>query len=399
MSINSPLLSIIVPTRNRSKYAIRMIDSILCLSSRDFELVVGDNSDDDQLETYVNGLAPDNRLKYQRVPGILSMTENHNLAFERACGDYVILIGDDDTVLPSVFEVASWAKAEGWEAVSPVSIPSYVWPDARHWFFGGGLAERTFFLPFSGKPEKANACIALKECLDHAGQGVYNLPKIYHGIVRRDCLESIRKKTGTYFQGASPDVYGALALGVVINKYCHLDYPMSIAGIGGGSNSGRAAQKQHKGELGTDPHMKAFTGLTWPSEIPNFFSVETVWAEASLEAINAFNLDLSLFNLNYLYARCLFGHPFESKRILSHYFLRKNFRAFWKINFFRLMGPFLGILYKETMHLIRRAMRPTRRGWQQELFGGEDINTASQKFQDWLGSCKIRPRLGPMGVE
>lgn len=394
MSVSRPVLSVLVPTRNRAKYAVRMIDSILNLTSREFELVIGDNSDDDQLESYAKKWASDDRLNYQRVPGVLSMTENHNLVFSRARGNYIILIGDDDTILPSAIEAAKWATEKGWEAVTPTAIPSYVWPDARHWFFGGGLAGKSYFLPFSGKIKKADAQVALNECLEHAGQGVRNLPKIYHGIVRRDCFEIIREKTGTYFKGASPDVYGALALGVILTNYCHLDYPLSIAGIGGGSNSGRAAQKQHKGEIKTDPHMKAFSGLMWPSEIPDFFSVETVWAEASLEAIRAFDLDVSRYNFDYLYAKCLVAHPKEFRRILIHYFSSESQGTVRDANFLKLLKSLSIIMLKELIHLSYRALRPTRRGWQREIPGGENICIASQKFQEFTYSDRSKSPFG-----
>lgn len=399
MSCNSPLLSIVVPTRNRAKYAIRMVDSILSLPLEDFELVIGDNSDGDQLEVYAKSRISDRRLKYQRVPGILSMTENHNLVLKRACGDYVMLIGDDDTILPSALDIARWAKSENWEAVTPACIPSYVWPDARHWFFGSCLAGKTYFLPFSGKLYEMDNQVAIKECLGHAGQGVRNLPKIYHGIIKRNCLEYIREKTGTYFQGASPDIYGALALGTTVQRYCRIDYPLSIAGIGGSSNSGRAARKQHKGELTTDPHMKAFAASDWPSQIPDFFSVETVWAEACLMAVRAFGLDESMFDIDYLYAKCLFAHPLELKRLLTRYFSIKGRRTGWAVNLIRLVWKFIKILYEEIAHLVYRSMRPTRKGWQVELTGGEDINTASHRFQEWLGYSGIKPCLDRAKVD
>lgn len=393
MSSESVLLSVVVPTRNRAKYALGMLDSILCIDSNEFELVISDNSDDDLLESYVKGLDFDKRLKYQRVPGVLSMTENHNLAFGRASGDYIILIGDDDTILPDVINVAKWAKDSGWDAVSPLGVPSYVWPDARHWFFGANLARNIYFLPFYGEISAAEPVKAVHECLKHAGQGVLNLPKIYHGIVKRQCFEHIRERTGSYFRGASPDVYGAIALGAVVQKYCHIDFPLSIAGIGGSSNSGRAALKQHKGELKTDPHMAAFSGLTWPKEVPDFFSVETVWAEAAIEAMHAFMADSSLFNVDYLYAKCLLNHPRESVRILRQYFTVDFDECFQKPRLVGLLYQLLRLIYAKLSHAFYRGMRPTRRGWQKELFGGEDINMASENFKDWLKSSGIKPKL------
>lgn len=110
--MSSPLLSIIVPTRNRAQYAVPMIRSILAMEGDEFELVISDNSDDDCLESWVAKQKFDSRFRFERVTDPLSMTENHNRAFSRASGDYICLIGDDDTVLPSVLEASRWAKKQ-----------------------------------------------------------------------------------------------------------------------------------------------------------------------------------------------------------------------------------------------------------------------------------------------
>jgi len=53
MSIQPPLLSIIIPTRNRISFCISVIDSILNITDIRLELVVQDNSDSHELEQHV----------------------------------------------------------------------------------------------------------------------------------------------------------------------------------------------------------------------------------------------------------------------------------------------------------------------------------------------------------
>ncbi|MNT58405.1 Spore coat polysaccharide biosynthesis protein SpsA [compost metagenome] len=57
-----PLLSIIIPTRNRKEYAASAIRSILSIPSEDFELIVQDNSDNDELLALLASQAHDTRL-------------------------------------------------------------------------------------------------------------------------------------------------------------------------------------------------------------------------------------------------------------------------------------------------------------------------------------------------
>ena len=381
---STPLVSIVVPTKNRGKYAKRMIESILSIPSDEFELVISDNSDDDDLEIYIKEREADPRLAYCHVQGIFSMTDNHNLAFARVRGEYVFLIGDDDTVLPEVIAVAKWAKKEGWDAVTPLSTPCYFWPDVRHWFWGSKQSSMMYAQEYTGNLKELNPREAVEECLRHAGQGVHNLPKTYHGLVRYSCMTEIKRRTGDYFRGVSPDVYGALALGCVVKRYCHLDFPISIAGVAGGSNSGRAAMKQHKGNLSTDPHMVAYRDLEWPRSVPEFFSVETVWAEASIEAINAFDLSLKKFNFELLYAKCLVNHGAKIRDILRSIYHRSHKNYFqMAIHLSTILLRVLFLTFNKSFYYIGRLLHPTPAGKFEAITGGTDIVNASIQYQCW----------------
>jgi hypothetical protein len=68
--------------------------------------------------------------------------------------------------------------------------------------------------------------------------------------------------------------------------------------------------RHHKGDLWSDPHMLRYKGEPWPAEVPEFFSVETVWAQATLRAIDrAADGDRLQYGFNHLYALCLLRHP------------------------------------------------------------------------------------------
>ncbi|MCK4296614.1 MAG: glycosyltransferase, partial [Candidatus Marinimicrobia bacterium] len=100
----SPLLSIIIPTRNRQKYAISAITSILSISAPDLELVVQDNSDSRDLEEYIRSNVNDTRLRYNYTSTPQSMIDNFDAAIGLASGKYLCLIGDDDGVNPEIIE-------------------------------------------------------------------------------------------------------------------------------------------------------------------------------------------------------------------------------------------------------------------------------------------------------
>jgi len=52
----------------------------------------------------VNSYSNDKRLKYYRTDSVVSVTDNWNNALNKSSGDYVLMIGDDDYLLPGFFK-------------------------------------------------------------------------------------------------------------------------------------------------------------------------------------------------------------------------------------------------------------------------------------------------------
>lgn len=371
-----PLLSIVVPTRNRAQYAIPMIKSVLELGTTELELVIGDNSDDDSLNSWIIRHHPDPRLRYERISDPLSMTENHNRAFSRARGEYVCLIGDDDTVLPSAIAVSRWARDNHVDAVTPETPLRYCWPDLQSRYWGARQAGRLFMDPWRVRAWKGNPASEALACLARAGQGAGWLPKTYHGIIRRSCLEELRVATGAYCYGVSPDIYLALAVSSSVRRQVCTTMPLTIPGASGKSNSGRAALRRHKGDLRSDPHMARFASLDWPAMVPRFFSVETVWAQAALEATRRASLGNS-FNFPRLYALCLLNHldyRHEIIQSITEFSARSNRRSAWA----RVVQEGARELGRKSTYYSRRLTRPTPRGFSRELGIFADISDAKR---------------------
>jgi len=283
------LLSVVIPTHNRARYAIHAIASLLAIRSDELEIVVSDTSTDGELSAQLTAQAclflDDPRLKYVRPIGRLDMTGNHNAAIKAASGEYVCLIGDDDTITADALLAAAWAKDRGIEVIAPNVVANYVWPDFRSRLMGAGHASRLYIAKRFGGAVIHDSALALASALRNAAQGTDGLPKIYHGIVKRTVLERIRELSGAYFHGSSPDVSGAMGLALCSKSFVVVDYPLTIPGASGGSNTGRSAMNTHKGKLSQESQTQGFEAGGWSQGVPRFFSVETVWAHAALETI------------------------------------------------------------------------------------------------------------------
>lgn len=353
-------VSILVPTHNRSRYAISCIRSLLAIDSPHLQIVVHDTSNDDcELRNYASKIS-DRRLRYVYHSERLSMTDNHEAALSHAEGEFLCLIGDDDSILPSILDAAQIAQAQSLDVIVPTVSATYSWPDFRTRFFGGAHSGKLYLADFSNRFFKVDSKIALRSGLSNAFQGTDGLPKLYHGLVRRRLIDGIRTKYGRFFYGTSPDASAAVSLSLATEHFHVWDNPFTIPGASGGSNTGRSALNKHKGDFKTDPHMAAFQDLAWDDVIPKFFSVETVWANAAWETLRNMNRhsDMARFNLNRVYALCLMNHRdyfnviFESIKIASE-------RGSVNLSRGGILKEFSIALFDKFNKTIRRASHPS----------------------------------------
>lgn len=147
--MSSPLLSVTIPTHNRARYAISAIKSILAISDSRLEVVVSDTSSDGELAEYIEKKkdvwTTDPRLIYFRPEDKLDMTGNHNAVLGKANGDYICLIGDDDTITEDAIRAAEWAKEKCVDLIAPNVVANYVWPDFRSRFLEGDTLHAFIF--------------------------------------------------------------------------------------------------------------------------------------------------------------------------------------------------------------------------------------------------------------
>jgi Glycosyl transferase family 2 len=309
----SPLLSVALPTHNRARYALHAIRSMLAIADPRLEVVVSDTSTDGELEAALKqqNLLQDARLSYQHPVERLDMTGNHNAALARCRGRFVCVIGDDDTITADLLPAAEWAERQGIQALVPNVVANYVWPDFRSLHFGAGHAGRLYFARhLDGAFKQCDPALALQAALQLAAQGTDELPKLYHGLVQRELLETMKRRSGQYVHGSSPDMSAAIGLTQVCSRFVSVNYPLTVPGASGGSNTGCSAMKQHKGPMGDDAQTRAFLAGGWSPGVPRFFAVETVWAHAALDTLRHYAPDAVLrFNYPRLLAACRMEHP------------------------------------------------------------------------------------------
>lgn len=99
----APLISVVIPTHNRSSLLRRSIQSVLAQTFRDFELFVVDDASTDDTSEMVRGFS-DPRLHYIRLEKNRRAAAARNVGIGQARGQFLAFQDDDDIWLPHKLE-------------------------------------------------------------------------------------------------------------------------------------------------------------------------------------------------------------------------------------------------------------------------------------------------------
>ena len=99
----NPIVSVILPVYNGEKHIYEAINSILCQSFTDFELIIINDASTDNTENIINSFH-DKRIKYIKNEFNLKISSTLNKAIELANGKYIARMDADDVSLSTRLE-------------------------------------------------------------------------------------------------------------------------------------------------------------------------------------------------------------------------------------------------------------------------------------------------------
>lgn len=309
----NPLISIVVPTKNRYVYLENFVSSFIAFESTEIELIIQDNSDIQSIE-FLSFLKKidDIRIKYFYRNDWLSVVENCDLGIDAAFGEYVCMLGDDDGMLFKVsLDVVRYSIKNKYDAVI-VNKAEYYWPDTSHAVWKDLLAGNLFYKKYSFQAKRISIENELLDVLkEGAASSLRLLPRVYHGFVKKEALDKLKSISGSYFPGPSPDMANAIGLSRVVENLVEIDVPAVISGHSKKSTGGMGGEKKHHGRIEDQSFLPKYTSKLWSNKIPKFWSGSTIYAESAKEALLRTNSSSELkLNYSYLWAYCL---VFESK--------------------------------------------------------------------------------------
>ncbi len=226
---SQPIISIIIPTRERADTLSFAIETALDQTNEAYEVMVSDNFSQDNTEEVVQRFS-DSRLVYINTGRRLSMCDNWDFALEHARGAYVIFIGDDDGVLPGSLDKLQQDIQRYPSLVYCWPRPTYVWP-------AHGQRAYVSYLPANTGLFRINLEKLARFAVSLGGTRYSFLPSAYHAAVAKSILDKIRKQTGRVFHTTQPDIFTAFAVPAFSRTAINVGYPVTVAGQSMKSNS------------------------------------------------------------------------------------------------------------------------------------------------------------------
>lgn len=239
-SMTKPKISVLIPTRERADVLVKALQTVTSQDYDNLEIIVSDNYSSDQTEAVVRSNG-DPRVTYINTGKRVSMSHNWEFALSHVTDGWVMILGDDDGLLPSCLNRAEQLiRATNTKAIMP-NCCTFIWPNESNQGHGRLL------IPMKRGFEVRDSKKWLKRVID--GRAWYSeLPMLYAGgIMHSSLVNEIRSKRGTFFQSCQPDIFSSIAFASVTDSYVYSHEPFAIAGHSRHSNgaswaaSGRGA--------------------------------------------------------------------------------------------------------------------------------------------------------------
>ncbi|MBB3880136.1 glycosyltransferase family 2 protein [Sphingomonas pseudosanguinis] len=284
---DAPLLSILIPTKNRYETLLPVVSEILAkISDPRLQIVICDNSSprQDVVDTLV---ASDSRISYHYFSDEISIVDNTERGLDLCQGEYLCFIGDDDLVSPYIMRIVGWLKKIGGDCL--------IYPPARYWWSSVAFAKESqylhpgaFWLPKArnGAVRQLDSAFELDRVLKRGGVAYLDLPRLYHGIASKRAVERVMKQFGRTVPGSSPDMALCVALALTNRNHYSIDYPVTVFGASRNSGGGWTAAKKHHGRIEDQKHLPRDILKNWNDNLPRIWTEQIIYPQTIHEVMS-----------------------------------------------------------------------------------------------------------------
>lgn len=288
--------SIIIPTRNVAGTLQATIQTCLDqrnISKEDYEIIISDNSTDDNLDVYnLVQQINDDRIKYFKAPRNLPLNRSFEFAFSKARGNFIIPIGADDGILSWGLEyLRKLIKEHPNEKIITWHRAFFQWTESANNPNAGKLIIPGIYKKDELPVTRHNSFDAIIGVLVNPEKYMYYLPTLYiNSGFKRAYLLDVYRETGRLWDGYTQDMYITL-VNLLINKtVIVVEVPLTIAGMSDSSLGAKSIRsvKDNKEFIMLNREFSNVNGFGVP--IVNSYQIESCGIDISLIVAEFFRI-------------------------------------------------------------------------------------------------------------
>lgn len=286
-------ITVVIPTRERGEVLAHSLRTALAEDYDGLEVLISDNCSTDDTREIVASFG-DPRIRYVNTGERVSMSHNWEFALSHVSSGWVMILGDDDGIVPGALDkVSALVRETGVRALNS-TFATYIWPR-------DGVQSR-LLVPMKRGHEVRESRSWLERVV--RGRAWYSeLPMLYAGgAVDVELINQVRAKKGSFFQSNQPDIFSAIAFASVTARYAFSHEPFAVAGHSRFSNG---ASWSASGKKDSDASRLAATKMFFSEGIIPFHRSVPTFEDGSIPV----SIDLLVWE-SYQQAMYLHGNPF-----------------------------------------------------------------------------------------
>lgn len=384
--MNRPKYSIIIPTCERANLLEHTMNGCLLQEYSNYEILVSNNSSNDETAFILDNFKSESKIRVVETKTRLAMPNHWEFAISYALGEYIIFLGDDDGISPSLLKVLddvielSGSNIIKWQSVL-YHHPD--WPDVKANTLR--ISSKCSFDVHDISPDQV--------IRDYTNCEFKYFPNLLQTCFSHALFNRAKEKAGKVFVGAPDYSCPALLLMDAKAKYVHVD---AVLGFGGRSKISNAAYSTSKDKSKAKRH-KEFVA-EFRNEDPFPYHPLKIWAQDNI-VMAPFNYAL------HFYPEVIPGYSLNMVKlcegIQNEILQRKGKDSLIDKKQIKQFYDFVETLAKKEKNIIKRMTGyPLFRSRGKMI--GKSIRYKGRKAVALIGRAfpeKIRPKIKSIGLK
>ncbi len=216
-------INVVVPTRERADTLLHCLRTIVAQDCDRLAIWVSDNASSPATREVVESFA-DPRIAYLNTGQRLSMSHNYEFALSHIGKGWIVMIGDDDGLLPGRLEPAVRKLEDSGAQALAAETCFFNWPAAVP------EVPVRLTVPLARRTRRVEGRAAIATMLELEPYRL-RLPQTYTGgIVHADVYNRIKAVKGSFFQSQIPDIFSGFAIASTVDSFLYTTRPFALAG-------------------------------------------------------------------------------------------------------------------------------------------------------------------------